>query len=341
MTKVLIADEDVLMHKALTQIINQMEGFQVIATLTSGEELVAYARENHPEIIFMDVKLYEMNGLHAAKLIKTELPETDICIISAYQHLSFVKEALKLEIKEYLTKPISAKSIRNILKEYNTVSCDYHLILEHLKEVVDAKEYRLVYERPKQIVSEIFELTNYDKDKIAEIMLAIEKDLQGMYLENPFEQKRMTEQFPMNQNLLDDPMVLEMRITRLLDYIYKQRFMERYVSVKPVFEYIDEHIKEYISMLSIIDNCHISQQYVLRLFKDQMKMSTLDYIQNRKMMLAKWYFYFGEYSTLDVAVMLGFGDAGYFSKIFKKFEHVTPHQFKADVKAENKKAMVI
>lgn len=341
MTKVLIVDEDVLMQKALTRIIEQMEGFHVIATLSNGEEAVQCCKNHQPDVVFMDVKLYGISGLEAAKQIKADFPGTDICIISAYQHLAFIKEALRLEIKEYLPKPVSAKAIRNILKNYMTVSYDYSEVLEQLKEIIDAKDYSLVYERPRKIVEKIYELTDHNKDKIAEMLLPIEKELAGLYLENPFEQNRMMEQVPMNQNLLDDAMVLEMRITRLLDYIYKQRFMDRYVSVKPVFDYIDEHVKEYISMLSIIDNCHISQQYVLRLFKDQMKMSTLDYIQNRKMMLAKWYFYFGEYSTLDVAVMLGFGDAGYFSKIFKKFEHVTPHQFKTDVKAENKKAMVV
>ena len=100
-------------------------------------------------------------------------------------------------------------------------------------------------------------------------------------------------------------------------------------------EYIDEHIKEYINMLAIVEHCHLSQQYLLRLFKDQMKMSALDYIQCRKMLLAKWYLYFEEYSTLDVASKLGYGDVGYFSKVFKKYEGMTPHQYKVNVRGKS------
>jgi two-component system response regulator YesN len=46
------------------------------------------------------------------------------------------------------------------------------------------------------------------------------------------------------------------------------------------------------------------------------------------MMLAKWYFYSKNFSLTDVAYCLGYNESSYFSKVFKKYEHVTALQYK-------------
>lgn len=336
MNKVLIVDDDRLNQKVLTKIIEQKKSFEVIGAVASGEEAVAFCTNNMPDIIFMDIMLPGMNGFETAKQVKKMNPKVDICVISAYQNLNFIKEALKLNIKEYLTKPFSADAVENVLAGYHAAEPDYREILEAVQEIVEAKDYRMVYSRTGEIVERIFEATGRKPEKIVHVTYAIEKFLLNQYFVNPFEQTHIREQFPVNESMIDDEMVLEMWLSKVLDFVYRYRFIKRYVSVKPVFDYIDEHLKEYISMIAIIENCHISQQYMLRLFKEQMKISTLEYIQTRKMMLAKWYFCLGDYSTLDVAVMLGFEDAGYFSKIFKKYEKVTPYQYKSMLEGKRK-----
>lgn len=336
MNKVLIVDDDRLNQKVLMKIIGSNKAFEVIGAVSSGEEAVDFCRSDLPDIVFMDIMLPGMNGFEAARQIKKMNPKVDICIISAYQNLNFIKEALKLNIKEYLTKPFSADAVENVLESYHAIEQDYREILEIVQEIVEAKDYRMVYGRIGEIVERIFRITGRKQERIVDVTYAVEKFLLNQYFVNPFEQTHIREQFPVNESMIDDEMVLEMWLSKVLDFVYRYRFIKRYVSVKPVFDYIDEHLKEYISMLSIIENCHISQQYMLRLFKEQMKISTLEYIQTRKMMLAKWYFCLGDYSTLDVAVMLGFEDAGYFSKIFKKFEQVTPYQYKSMLEGKRK-----
>lgn len=336
MNKVLIVDDDRLNQRVLTKIIGQNKTFEVIGAVTSGEEAVDLSSSSLPDIIFMDIMLPGMNGFETAKQIRKMNPKVDICIISAYQNLNFIKEALKLNIKEYLTKPFSVDAVEKVLAGYHAAEPDYLDILEAVQEIIEVRDYRMVYSRIGEIVEKIFRVTGRKRDKIVNVTYAIEKFLLNQYFVNPFDQTQMREQFPVNESMIDDEMVLEMWLSKVIDFVYRYRFIKRYVLVKPVFDYIDEHLKEYISMLSIIENCHISQQYMLRLFKEQMKISTLEYIQTRKMMLAKWYFCLGDYSTLDVAVMLGFEDAGYFSKIFKKYEQVTPYQYKSMLDGKRK-----
>lgn len=332
MNNVLIVDSNVLFQKALTKMIEQKDGFKVMACFARGEQALDFCKENHPDIIFMDIMLSGQGGLETARQIKEIIPEIIICIVSAYQQLSFMQEALKLDVKGYLNKPISTSAVWNFLKGYQSGdSIDDAEIIRQVRDIIEAKDFSLVYKQSRPLAQQILTLTSGDKAQSAKVLCSIESFLLAQYFANPFEHATMKEKFPINEELLDDCIVVEMWLNKVFDYVYKHRFIERYASARPVFEYIDEHVKEYISMVAITENCHISQQYILRLFKEQMKMGTLDYIQSRKMTLAKWYLYLGEYSTLDVAMMLGYGDAGYLSKVFKKYENTTPHQYKVSL----------
>lgn len=329
---VLIVDDSILIQKALTKLIGQNRDFRVIAAVSTGEEAIRLCKEQKPDLVFIDVMLPGMDGLEASRKIKKISPDTDICIISAYQSIKLMKKALGLNIKAYLNKPFSPEDIHAILTEYKTKDrIDSEKVLERIDGIIDAKDFHKVYECPKEIAAVIFALTGGNKEMINSILQSIKKHLQNRYMINSYEYARMAELFPVNPELMNDEIMIEMWLSKILDFVYRYRFVERYVSAKPVFEYIEEHIKECINMTAVIENCHISQQYISRLFKEQMKMSALDYIQTRKMMMAKWYIYFGKHSTLDIAVMLGYGDAGYFAKVFKKYEKITPYQYKTQL----------
>lgn len=329
---VLIIDDSILIQKALTKLIGQNKDFCVVAAVSTGEEAIRLCKEQKPDLVFIDVMLPGMDGLETSRNIKNISPDTDICIISAYQSIKLMKEAFGLNIKAYLNKPFSAEEIHAILTEYKTKDrIDSEKVLEQIDEIVDAKDFRKVYESTREIAAVIFALTGGNKEMINSILQSVKKHLQNRYMIDAHEYARMTELFPINPELMNDEVMIEMWLSKILIFVYRYRFVERYASAKPVFEYIEGHIKEYINMTDVIENCHISQQYISRLFKEQMKMSALDYIQTRKVMMAKWYLYFGKHSTLDIAVMLGYGDAGYFAKVFKKYEKMTPYQYKTQL----------
>ena len=336
MKTVLIADEDVVLRGALKKIIEERD-FKVVSCVGDTESMMKESLKYKPDIILSEIKFPDGNGLACAKQIREECPRSEFLILSAYRNPAFIKEAFTIRAKAYLSKPVSGQKIRAALDCFKTDARDSSEIIKALQDVIESRDYSKAYREPARISEEIMELCDGDPETVAEILKAIKVRLFSRYVENPYQDDSFTERFPINTELMNNRILVEMWISNVVDHLYKHRFIERYKSVGPVFEYIDEHIKDNISVGQIVDSCHISHQYILRMFKDQMGMSALDYIQNRKMMLAKWYLHFEKSATLNVAVKLGYEDGGYFAKIFRKFEGVTPHQYRVRLRDRQSK----
>ncbi len=341
MYRVIIIDEDMMVRTALKKVIEKRKDFRVSASFCDGEEALKYCKSHTPNLVFLDLKIHEKNGLDLIRQIREIHPETETCLMSVYQNLDIVREALSLNVKHYMLKPISARSINGILDEMGVVEEDYSNLLAEFRDVVESKDFHRVYSDSRTLATHVLELAGGDKDVAENILKTVERELMNSYVENPFEVKQEFDcKMPINHEFLDDPVVIEMWIAGILDDIFKYRFFKRYTSVSSVLAYVDEHIKEPIVMAEIVENCHICQQYLLRIFKEQIGMSTRDYIQYRKIMMAKWYLYLGDCPTLDIAMKLGFDDGGYFAKVFKKLEHVTPYQYRLNCNAASRKAAV-
>ncbi len=341
MISVLVVDTDNLSQKALARLIEKVPDCRVEAAFCCGEDAVNYCRQNIPDLALIDVKQPGISGLETARLIRAMHPAMDICILSAYQSLQMIREALCLNIRDYFMKPVSPDTVARAMKKMNQEPGDYSGIIRMLEEIVESNDFKRVHDEAPDIAKKIVDLSGGRNDKAAEILHSVSVRLLSLYLENPFGEDSLLNRFSMDVNFLDDGFLIEMWLCNFLDYIFKHRFIERYESVRDVFDYIDEHIREDFNIQILIKNCSISQQYLLRLFKERLSMSTFDYIQIRKMFLAKWYLSFEEYSTLDVAMTLGYGSGGYFAKVFKKYEGITPYQYKNSVRENRRKTVSV
>ena len=66
---------------------------------------------------FIDIKMPFMDGLELSRLIRKELPDTEIIILSGYQEFEYAKEAIKLGVAQYLSKPINGEELLAELDE--------------------------------------------------------------------------------------------------------------------------------------------------------------------------------------------------------------------------------
>lgn len=118
MYTLLIADDEQLERQALRFIIeNKCSEISIIAEVGDGKSAVAVTAEEKPDIVLMDIRMPELNGLEAARVIRSMLPDTTIIMLTAFDEFNYAKEALSLGAAEYLLKPLRPNDLIQTLHE--------------------------------------------------------------------------------------------------------------------------------------------------------------------------------------------------------------------------------
>lgn len=94
--RAIVAEDDLLLREGLASLLTGA-GFEVVGQARDGGELVALAREKKPELVIADIRMpptQTTEGLDAAKLIRTELPDTAVMVLSAHIEVEHAAELL-------------------------------------------------------------------------------------------------------------------------------------------------------------------------------------------------------------------------------------------------------
>lgn len=115
---VLIVDDNEHLRQILASVLRN-SGYEVSEAAT-GDQAIASAVSENPQLILMDLDLPDMSGAEAARAIKNHSAMSDVPIIgcSAYLGCEFREEALRAGMVDYLEKPISPSIIRAKIKQF-------------------------------------------------------------------------------------------------------------------------------------------------------------------------------------------------------------------------------
>jgi DNA-binding NarL/FixJ family response regulator len=102
--RILIADDHEAICKGVRAILENREGWQIIAEARQGHEALRLAREIQPDIAVLDYSLPLMNGLELTRAIKHELPRTEVLIYTMHDKESIVTEVLRAGARGYVLK---------------------------------------------------------------------------------------------------------------------------------------------------------------------------------------------------------------------------------------------
>lgn len=98
--------------------------------------------------------------------------------------------------------------------------------------------------------------------------------------------------------------------------------------IYPAVRYIHRHPRERISLNAMADLCHLSPSYFSRTFQREVGENFNEYVNHHKIRQAKEMMKTTNQSIAAIAGVLGFRDTSYFIKVFKKYENMTPQEFK-------------
>ena len=113
--RIVIADDDPGLRSCLRDQLTEL-GYMVVAEATDGREAVSITRKLHPDLVLMDIKMPNMDGLEASRQIDLE-GICPIVLLSAYSDRTLVQRACSLSaVQAYLVKPVTARDLEPVIE---------------------------------------------------------------------------------------------------------------------------------------------------------------------------------------------------------------------------------
>ena len=117
MYKVFIVEDEVIVREGLRDnILWEQNGFILAGEAGDGEIALPMIRRERADILITDIRMPFMDGLSLCKMVKEELPDIKILILSGYDDFEYARKAIEIGVSEYLTKPVTRKAVTQALE---------------------------------------------------------------------------------------------------------------------------------------------------------------------------------------------------------------------------------
>ncbi len=118
MLKVFLVEDEIVMREGIKNNISwEEEGFEFVGEASDGELAYPLIQKTQPDILITDIKMPFMDGLELSRLVRQELPDTKIIILSGYDEFEYAQEAISIGITDYLVKPIAGAKLLEAVKK--------------------------------------------------------------------------------------------------------------------------------------------------------------------------------------------------------------------------------
>ena len=115
--RIMLVDDEEEVRKAIIQKMDWEElGFMVVGDAENGEDALEKLEQLEPDVVITDIRMPYMDGLTLTARIREKYPSMKILIFSGYDDFEYAKQAIKLNVAEYILKPVNGEELAVILK---------------------------------------------------------------------------------------------------------------------------------------------------------------------------------------------------------------------------------
>lgn len=174
--KLTIADDHSLFRKGLSSMIMECHGIDLIHEAANGRELIdSIEQENRvPDVILMDLKMPQMDGIEATKYLKAVHPDIKIIVLSMYDDDKFIIHMIESGANGYLLKNADADEVQNSIHAVMTNGYYFndHVSTALLKGLVRKKKIVPSFNNKIHLTAREFEVLKMICDQMTNVEMA-------------------------------------------------------------------------------------------------------------------------------------------------------------------------
>ena len=155
--RIVIADNESIIRMDLKEILAEA-GHQVVGEAADGIKAIELARKHTPDLVIMDIKMPQMDGITAAKIISAE-KIAPVLLLTAFSQKEIVEKAKDSGVLAYLVKPVKEANLFPAIEIALSRFQEFAELERELEEVKNSLETRKILDRAKGILMDSYNLT--------------------------------------------------------------------------------------------------------------------------------------------------------------------------------------
>lgn len=158
--RVVIADDDPIIRMDLREMLGGMK-YEVVGEAPDGRAAVELARKLSPDLVIMDIRMPELDGIEAARILTSE-GVAPVLLLTAYSEPELVQRATQAGVIGYLVKPFRESQLGPAIEVTLARFKEFEQVRKELNDMREALEARKVIEKAKGLLMNRYGLTESD-----------------------------------------------------------------------------------------------------------------------------------------------------------------------------------
>lgn len=159
-TRIILAEDDAVIRMDLKEELER-QGYLVVGQVGDGQSAVNLARELRPDLVIMDIRMPEMDGIAAAEILTRE-KLAPVLLLTAYSEDDLIERARNAGVVHYVTKPWRQSDLKPAVEIALSRFQEFRAIESKVKDLEQSLETRKYVERAKGVLMDKYKLTEQE-----------------------------------------------------------------------------------------------------------------------------------------------------------------------------------
>lgn len=115
--KVLVVDDQVILSEGLCTLLSLEDDIEVMGSAQNGKEVLEFLKDNVVDVILMDIRMPEMNGVECTNIVCKKYPQTKILILTTFDDDEYIQQAIKNGASGYMLKDLTAEKLASAIRD--------------------------------------------------------------------------------------------------------------------------------------------------------------------------------------------------------------------------------